>query len=91
MAGIDKIYGTQRQYMELRDWLLENEVPIICEISSDYNDENTELLPSAFLLSENGFNENYRPIANFLPEMDEWLMENCPIDFVQKRLKEQYG
>lgn len=23
--------------------------------------------------------------------MDKWLIQNCPIDFIQKRLKEQYG
>lgn len=23
--------------------------------------------------------------------MDKWLIKNCPIDFIQKRLKEQYG
>lgn len=23
--------------------------------------------------------------------MDKWLIRNCPIDFIQKRLKEQYG
>lgn len=23
--------------------------------------------------------------------MDKWLIQNCPIYFIQKRLKEQYG
>ena len=28
MASIDKIYGTQEQYLELKKWLLENQKPI---------------------------------------------------------------
>lgn len=30
------------------------------------------------------------PIANFGSEEDQWLMNNCKLDFVIKRLKEQY-
>lgn len=97
MAAIDKIYGTQSQYIELRDWLLKNEVSIECEVGNTFN-ENGDLvvksrliLPSSRLYDTEGYDENRRPIANFLPEIDEWLMENCPIGFVQKRLKEQYG
>ena len=35
MAAIDKIYGTQEQYNELRKWLLENQKPI--KIAHDYD------------------------------------------------------
>lgn len=74
MAGIDKIYGTQGQYLELEKWL-DNYCP-------DYK---------RYLYPKDGYNNNYRPISNFPLEIDEWLKENCPLDFVQKRLKEQYG
>lgn len=96
MAAIDKIYGTQKQYLELRDWLLENEVPIRCETGDMFNEDDElvvdyqVLLLSSRLYTEKGYNKDHRPIANFLPEMDMWLMENCPIEFVQERLKEQY-
>jgi hypothetical protein len=30
------------------------------------------------------------PIANFSKEANEWLWENCPLDFVRERLAEQY-
>jgi len=74
MAGIDKIYGTQRQYLELEKWLNENNKKAIDE-----------------LYPKDGYDKNYRPISNFSSVTDKWLKENCPIEFVQKRLKEQYG
>jgi hypothetical protein len=30
------------------------------------------------------------PIANFDCDQDMWLLENCPLEFVQKRLREQH-
>jgi hypothetical protein len=74
MAGIDKIYGTQGQYLELAKWLDDN--------CPDYK---------KYLYPENGYNKEYRPISNFRSDVDEWLKKNCPLGFVQKRLKEQYG
>ena len=74
MSGIDKIYGTQVQYLELAKWLDDN--------CPDYK---------KYLYSKNGYNKEYRPISNFRLDVDEWLKKNCPLGFVQKRLKEQYG
>lgn len=31
------------------------------------------------------------PVWNTSTELDVWLIRNCPIDFIQDRLKEQYG
>ncbi len=30
------------------------------------------------------------PIANFDCDQDMWLKDNCPLEFVQERLKEQH-
>ena len=47
----------------------------------------------AFLRSlypKRGYYAEDRPIANFSVAEDKWLYEHCPLDFVQKRLAEQY-
>jgi hypothetical protein len=31
------------------------------------------------------------PLANFPCVVDAYLLANCPLDFVQSRIKEQYG
>ena len=93
MAGIDKIYGTQEQYYELKEWLLKNEKPIPCIMgwsSKAGGDIIKYVLPSDCLYEESWGNEEHRPISNFPEEVDMWLKDNCPLDFVQERLKEQY-
>jgi hypothetical protein len=97
MAGIDKIYGTQEQYDELKAWLKENEKPIMCIVGSVSDEFGcTEIieniLPSECLYPEgNIYSKEHRPISNFPHHVDRWLWENCPIDWVLKRLTEQYG
>jgi len=93
MAGIDKIYGTQEQYFELEKWLVENQKPIKVLVGrcGKEGDQYEDLLPTDCLYEKEGYNKEHRPISNFGIEIDGWLQENCPLDFVQKRLKEQYG
>ena len=93
MAGIDKIYGTQEQYLELEKWLLENQKPIKSFVGwcSEQGDQYEDVLPTDCLYDKEGYDKEHRPISNFGSAIDEWLKENCPLDFVQKRLKEQYG
>lgn len=31
------------------------------------------------------------PVWNTSTELDVWLIRNCPLDFIQERLREQYG
>ena len=89
MAAIDKIYGTQDQYLELEKWLLKNQKPIKSLVDVESN-QYEYVLPTDCLYDEEGYNEEHRPISNFGISIDEWLKENCPLDFVQKRLREQY-
>jgi len=92
MAGIDKIYGTQKDYIELKRWLLANEKPIRCVTawSSVSGDEYSDVLPSDLLYEEDEYDKDYRPISNFTDEIDKWLMAECPLNFVIDRLKVQY-
>lgn len=32
-----------------------------------------------------------RPMTNFPEEIDEWLLENCPLQFVIDGIKDQYN
>ena len=76
MAGIDKIYGTQEQYYEFLDWCTKNKPDA-----------------TGYFYSADGYPESLqeRPISNFPEKIDRWLIENCEIPFVQKRLQQQYG
>lgn len=101
MAGIDKIYGTQKQYNEFKKWLIENQKPI--KIAYDYdmvtikgiirkrNITYKDVLPSNYLYPRNGYDKNKRPISNFPEKIDKWLLKHCKIEWVVNRIKEQYG
>ena len=59
--------------------------------------KNVSFKPSDYIYeyAEDDFNnlpENGELVLWNTPSyMDKWLIKNCPIDFIQKRLKEQYG
>ena len=96
MAGIDTIYGTQKQYNELKRWLKENQKPIKCRVGFDLvGNKETPIyemvLPTERLYSRNGYDKNKRPISNFPEAIDKWLLKNCKIEWVVNRIKEQYG
>lgn len=92
MAAIDKTYiKTYNQYKEVYDWCKDIVVTL------NFNKKNISFKPSEFLneLKEDDFNnlsENRELVLWNTPwYMDKWLIRNCPIEFIQKRLKEQYG
>lgn len=92
MAAIDKTYiKTYNQYKEVYDWCKDIVVTL------NFNKKNISFKPSEFLneLKEDDFNnlsENREFVLWNTPwYMDKWLIRNCPIEFIQKRLKEQYG
>jgi len=91
MAGIDKIYGTYGQYIELRDWLKNNERSIESITGFDgYHDIIEDVLPSEYIYQGPRFDMEIA-ISNFPEEVDECLWDNCPISFVRDRLMEQHG
>lgn len=82
MAGIDKIYGTVKQYKELRDWLYfckKKKAKIILEkLWHDCNsgaDEDDEIYPICSLSQRNDF----------------WLLRNCPLAWVKSRIIKMYS
>ena len=79
MAVIDKIYGNEKQYFELVDWIEENQ-PSYKKYLYYYNEE--ELL-------EYKYKEN-RCLSIFPEYADKWLLENCPLKWVTKYIKNQY-
>lgn len=91
MAVIDKTYiKTYNQYKEVCDWC--KDVVVTFDIN-----KNIKFKPSEFIYeyTEDDFKnlpENAELVLWNTPSyMDKWLIRNCPIDFIQKRLKEQYG
>ena len=75
MAGIDKIYGTQEQYIEFKDWLNKNR-PSAVKYLYDFLYE---------------YKSQERPISNFPKKTDMWLLKNCPLVWVIDRIKYQHG
>ncbi len=75
MAAIDKIYGMPEQWDELSNWLLSNN-------------------PEAVRYLYRRPNEKFGypcPISNFPTEIDNWLFDHCPIEWVQQALDYQYN
>nr|DAW35396.1 MAG TPA: hypothetical protein [Caudoviricetes sp.] len=93
MAAIDKTYiKTYNQYKEVYDWCRD-----IVVTFDDTFVKNVSFKPSDFIseYTEDDFKqlpENGELVLWNTPYyMDKWLIRNCPIGFIQKRLKEQYG
>ena len=83
MAGLDKTWVTGEQYKLVRRWAYEYgefTIPYINfkEKVSNYINEYDEIPEKAMLWNTPGY-------------FDVFLRHNCPFDFIQKRLKEQYG
>ncbi|MGN0966725.1 MAG: hypothetical protein ACI4OP_03925 [Candidatus Coprovivens sp.] len=91
MAAIDKIYITSiEQYREYKRW---------CD-SIPYQHDSIDNLwhPSEFIYSRTereyilGLRYNKEiSLCNNPVYVDVFLIRNCPIEFIQNRLKEQYG
>lgn len=81
MAAVDKIYGSNAQYDELVEWLTVNKPEALKYIyTRDGYTPESEVTEGMM----------GRTIANFPYKIDMWLLRYCPLDWVQKRLNEQY-
>ena len=78
MAGIDKIYGTEQQLIELRAWLKKNK-PEYLKYTNDPDSDNYN--KSADIVQ----------ISNFPEEADVWLYKHCPIKHITDSIHEQYN
>ena len=75
MAAVDKIYGNEKQYDEFYNWCLKNN-PNITQYFYEKNYKDSNLSQA---------------ITNFPVNIDEWLYENCNIDWVIREIRFQYN
>lgn len=105
MAGIDKTYiHNYAQYKEVYDWCKDKEVTLKNEVTfkpldflyeiteEEFNNNKKEWIEKNLkFLSKKELEKNYEfPIWNTPLYFDIWLIRNCPINFIQDRLKQQY-
>ena len=106
MAGIDKTYiHSYEQYKEVYDWCKGKEVTLkngvtfkpvdfLYKITEEefnrWKNEYVERCSTDF--SREDLEKHYEyPLWNTPTYFDIWLIRNCPITFIQDRLKVQYG
>lgn len=86
MAAIDKTYTSSwEEYQSLVEW---------CRDKSFTLKNGDVIRPSRYIYEwdkENFDGEKYLPVWNTPTYLDIWLIRNCPLGFIQDRLKEQYG
>ena len=86
MAGIDKTYTSSwEEYRSLVEW---------CKDKSFVLKNGDVVRPSRYIYKwqkEDFDGEREIPVWNTPTYLDIWLIRNCPIEFIQERLKEQYG
>lgn len=79
MASIDKIYCTTQQYYEFKEWCEKNYKQALQYM---YIDDS---------VWGDKWNDNLdHPVSNFPEEIDSWMWQNCPIEWVRGRIAEQY-
>lgn len=87
MASIDKTYtSSYKEYIELINWAKTTKIRYYTgQIDSVYNYVYRDY-------NENDFdNETKLPVMNTSESIDIFIIQNCQIDFVKKRLKSVYG
>lgn len=81
MAAIDKTYLKYSDYVILKDW---------CERTELTYHDGSKGSPKDYLFLYNEPYEGEAPVWNTPEAFDRWLYKNCPLPFIQARLKEQY-
>lgn len=76
MASIDKIYGTKAQYKKFFKWTKINHPAWLRYFYP---------LPLRKMKRDERF-----AMTNFPVDVDRYLLNNCPLDFVIAELREQY-
>lgn len=84
MAALDKTYVSYNQYCQLKEWAKDK--VCIC-----HNGFKSPVYNWIYDYKESDFNDKLLPCWNTSWWQDRWLYQNCPLDFIQNRLKEQYG
>ena len=86
MAGIDKTYtDSWSEYCQLKDWANKNRFTCPDGTKVDINNY-------IYNWDESHFRDgNPLPVMNTSQVADYFLIKNCPLEFVQKRMEDVYG
>lgn len=87
MATIDKTYANQQEHQNATLFLIANKERMLQELGEEikpYSDES-------YRVEWESNPEKTFPLWNTSFIKDVWLYKNCDLQFVQNRLKEQYG
>jgi len=87
MAAIDKIYLTLDQYPEWMKFVRDNAK----KCKKQTGDEIEKYLYGVDSKHLKSGNKTNFPVSNFPEHIDMWLLDKCPLPFIQKRIKEQYS
>lgn len=82
MAGIDKTHLLYEDYLALKEW---------CKTQKFEYVNGREGSPMDYLFLYDEPYEGKAPVWNTSEAFDKWLYFNCPLSFIQERLREQYG
>lgn len=86
MAAIDKIYiDTYDQYVTFKNW---------CESFPSFKDKyryDHNMIDFLYKLDADDFKHGERPVMMNDEYVDALIIRNCPLDFIQDRLKIMYG
>lgn len=84
MAGIDKTYtDSWKEYSEFVEWARGKQILFL-------NKYKISISEYIYDLEEEDFTQE-RPIMNTPTWLDTYLIQNCPCEFVQNRMKQVYG
>ncbi len=86
MASIDKTYANYDQYLKAIKFLDDNSEKMLKELGE-------ENVITTYYKKDHFFDEpeSTKPLWNTSIIQDIWLKRKCPLDFVQDRIKSQYG
>ena len=76
MAAIDKLYATEAQYHDIRQWLYGHN-PDLIQYLYRYEDWPGE-------------KNSTQPISLFPQSFDAWLLDHCDVAWVTDQIREQY-
>lgn len=85
MAGIDKTYtDNYQEYRKFKDWA-------DTQVVTFFNGHTECIGDWVYRLEEGDFTGREIPIMNTPTWMDAYLIQNCPFEFVQGRMRVVYG
>ncbi len=85
MAGIDKTYtSSYQEYREFKDWA-------DTQVITFYDGHKVCAGDWVYGLEEGDFTGRQTPIMNTPTWLDTYLIQNCPVEFVQERMRSVYG